>query len=75
MAKFGRGGDVGLKLSPTMLIRSNLKFEKNKSNLMFNEICYNNDILSNYTKKQNIGKQRLHGRFMRNSMYLLNIVL
>ena len=31
------------------LERSTLKFEKNKSHAMFNETCYNNDILPTYT--------------------------
>ena len=31
------------------LERSTLKLEKNKSHPMFNETCYNNDILPAYT--------------------------
>ena len=35
------------------LERSTLKFERMKSHIIFNETSYNNNILSNYTRKIN----------------------
>ena len=36
-----------------------LKLERDKSHLMFNETCYNNDILPTYIKNLKISKDRL----------------
>ena len=38
-----------MKKSFRDLERNTLKLERNKSHLMFNETCYNNDILPTYT--------------------------
>ena len=44
------------------LKRSTLKLERNKSHLMFNETCHNNDILTKYTTKNR--KKLVHSRSM-----------